>query len=99
MQEQLLAMSLSNNSDYSDNELTVKACESLREAFQKCSKKNANEHSFSTVLEYLDKFIGDEKARGFLMDRISDLIIDLGKIQFNPTHQSLNYEDTAELFE
>jgi hypothetical protein len=40
-----------------------------------------------TVLKYLDKFIGDEKARGLLMDRFFDIIIDLGKIQFNSTHQ------------
>ena len=39
MQEQLLAMSLSDNPNHSDNELTLKACESLREAFQKYSKK------------------------------------------------------------
>lgn len=99
MQEQLLAMSLSDNPNNTDNELAVKACKSLKEVFQKCSKKNTNENSFSTVLQYLDNFIGDEKARGLLMDRFFDIIIALGKIQFNPTHQNLNYKDTAELFE
>ena len=87
MQEQLLAMSLSNNPDHSDNELAVKACEILREAFQKCSKNSTNEYAFSIVLKYLDKFIGDEKARGLLMDRFFDIIIDFGKIKFNSTHQ------------
>ena len=96
MEEQLLAMSLSDNSD---NELALQACQSLKESFQKCSKKNENEHSFSTVLKYLDNYISDEKARGLLMDRIFDLVIDLGKIQFNPTHQNLNYEDRADLSE
>ena len=84
MQKQIFEQSISN---HSDNELAVTACESLKEVFQKCSKNNTNEYAFSTVLKYLDKFIGDEKARGLLMDRFFDIIIDLGKIQFNSTHQ------------
>lgn len=59
-----------------------KLLQALKKNYERCEKRVVNNHDYKILFEYLDLFLEHEQERAFLMDRITDTILNcrsLGK--------------------
>lgn len=66
-----------------ENEDAIKLLKDMKSIFKKCAVRSTNGYNFEKLFRYFDLFLEHEKARSFLMDRISDLIMDCGEAWFD----------------
>ena len=55
----------------------------MKSIFTKCAARSSNGYDFERLFRYFELFLEHEKERSFLMDRISDLIMDCGEAWFD----------------
>lgn len=65
----------------------VQLLRDIKAIFESAKKRCVNEHNFEEQFEYLDLFLENEQERSFLMDRISDLVIDCGEAWFDENRE------------
>ncbi len=70
-----------------EDEDVVKLLKDIKAIFKSAEKRCVNEHNFEELFYYLDLFIANEQERSFLMDRLSDLIVESGKAWFDENRE------------
>lgn len=65
-----------------ENEDAIKLLIDMKAIFEKCAARSANGYDYERLFRYFELFLEHEKERSFLMDRISDLVMEYGAAWF-----------------